>query len=134
MVSWLWSKLTRQYNVGGFVGGIKDILTRVILYVSFINFLLLAVTAYHTTLESTLRTWMSWMTLPIFVGILTVLVLISMVIEYKIVLPSTIAYLNLQGYKHQNPIREQLDRVERTLADIQEKIQEQEKDESKHSH
>ena len=119
------SKLTKQYHISGWVGALKDLFTRVVFYVTALNFVLLAATAYHTTLRETIQSQLPWLTFPVFLGVLVVLVLISMVIEYKIVLPSTIAYLNEQGYKHQNPIRAQLDRIEKMLADMQEREKKQ---------
>lgn len=119
MRSKLWAKITRQHNPGYQIGGIKDLLIRVLFYVSGINFVLLAATAYHTTLREPIHQWMPWFTFPMFLGILVVLVSLSMVLEYKLVLPSTMAYLNLQQYKHQNPIKAQLDRIEATLAKMQ---------------
>jgi len=111
-------KITKQYNTGSWIGGAKDLLGRSLFYVGVINFALLAVTAYHTTLRDVLSVWIPWLTFPIFMGALIAIVLASMVIEYKLILPSTIAYLNSQSYKHQSLLRMQLDRIEKTLADM----------------
>jgi len=115
-----WGRLTKQHNIGSWVGGLKDIFTRALFYVTAINFLLLAATAYHTTLrDALLERQLAWMTFPVFIGLLLVLILVLMVVEYKLILPSTMAYLNAQVYKHENPIRRQLNRIEETLKALQ---------------
>ena len=116
-----WAGFTKQYKISGKIGGFKDLLMRTLFYVSIINFMLIAVTAYHTTLRDTLQAWFSWLSFPIFLGILVVGLLLMMILEYKIVLPSTWVFMNKQQYEHQNLIREQLDKIEKTLGEIQRK-------------
>lgn len=119
--------LTKQYNMGSWIGGLKDLIMRVLLYVAIINFVLIVATAYHTTLRETLQVWIPWLTFPMFLGSLVVLLLLVMVLEYKIVLPSTWSFVNRQQYEHKSPIKEQLDRIEKMLADIQKgEVQEKE--------
>jgi hypothetical protein len=114
--------LIQQRKTGYWIGGAKDLLTRVFFYVTALNFILLAATAYNTTLREPLHEWFPWLTFPLFLAILAIVLAFSMVLEYKLVLPSTIAYLNQQGYKHQNPIREQLDRIENELRNLRNDI------------
>ena len=117
----MWARLTKQYKASGKIGGAKDLLMRTLFYVSIINFILIAITAYHTTLRDTLLSWFPWLNFPIFLGILVVGLLLLMVLEYKIVLPSSWAFSNRQQYEHQNLIRKQLDKIEETLSEIQKK-------------
>jgi len=117
----IWSRLTNQYKVSGKIGGLKDLLGRTLFYVSIINFILITVTAYSTTLRDTLQMWFPWLNFPIFLGILVVGLLLAMILEYKIVLPSAWAFTNKQQYEHQSLIRKQLDGIEKTLSEIQEK-------------
>ena len=117
----IWSRLTNQYKVSGKIGGAKDLLGRTLFYVSIINFILITVTAYSTTLRDTLQMWFPWLNFPIFLGILVVGLLLAMILEYKIVLPSAWAFTNKQQYEHQSLIRKQLDGIEKTLSEIQKK-------------
>jgi len=114
-----WESLTKQYGVSGKIGGAKDLLGRTLFYVSIINFILITVTAYSTTLRDTLQMWFPWLNFPIFLGILVVGLLLAMILEYKIVLPSAWAFTNKQQYEHQSLIRKQLDGIEKTLSEIQ---------------
>ena len=114
-----WKSLTKQYKISGKIGGAKDLLMRTLFYVSIVNFILIAATAYHTTLRDIVNTWLPWFNFPIFLTVLVGGLLLMMILEYKIVLPSTWAFTNRQQYEHQNLIREQLDRIEKTLSEIQ---------------
>lgn len=114
-----WRSLTKQYKVSGKIGGFKDLLMRTLFYVSIINFILIAVTAYSITLRGTLQSWFPWFNFPIFLTVLVVGLLLMMILEYKVVLPSTWTFTNRQQYEHQNLIRKQLDRIEQTLKKIQ---------------
>lgn len=115
----LWAEVTKQHNTGYKIGGLKDLLARVLFYVSGMNFVLLAATAYHTTLREPIHEYVPWFTFPLFLGTMIALVLIAMALEYKLVLPSSMAYANLQMYKHQSLLKKQLDRIEKTLAKMQ---------------
>jgi len=113
----LLSKIIKQSEMKPWLGGAKDLLMRTMFYITAINFLLLAATAYHTTLRPYLP--MSfWGFLAILVG----LILIAMVFEYKIVLPSTIAFLNRQVYKHKNPLVEDVLEIKKKLDRIEAKL------------
>lgn len=116
----LLSKIIKQRAIGPWLGGAKNLLMRTVFYISAINFLLLAVTAYHTTLRPYL---------PIsfwgFLGILVAILVVAMVFEYTIVLPSSMVFLNRQVYKHKNPlvedvleIKEKLERIEAKLTSL----------------
>lgn len=116
-------QILRQYNLGLHVGGIKQILLQTVFYVSIINFLLIAMTAYNTTLRAHILVALPWFKLWMFIMGLAVLVGIAMVIEYKVIYPSYIAFQNKQEYEHQNLLRvdlakvlEQLERIEKALG------------------
>lgn len=115
----IWLRLTKQYKVSSKIGGVKDLLMRTLFYVTAVNFVLIAATAYHTTLRDTLLVWIPWLNFSTFLGVLVVGLLLMMILEYKIVLPSTWAFSNRQQYEHQNLIRKQLDRIEETLEEMQ---------------
>ena len=114
----IWTRLTKQYKVSGKIGGFKDLLGRTLFYVSIVNFILIAATAYHTTLRDIVHTWLPWFNFPVFLGVLVAGLLLMMILEYKVVLPSAWAFSNRQQYEHQNLLRKQLDRIEETLEEM----------------
>lgn len=65
-------KILRQPNITPWLGGAKELVGRTMFYIATINFLLLAITAYHTTLRPYL---------PVsfwgFLGILVAIVLVA---------------------------------------------------------
>ena len=118
-----WIPIPSQKRVGRFLGGVKELLSRVTFYVSILNFLMLAVTAYHTTIRY-------FLPLPfwVFFATLAVIVVVAMIFEYTIVLPSQIAFLNWQVYTHDNPVRKDLERIMAKLEEIEKKLEEEVED------
>jgi len=107
----------KQRRVSKVIGAVKELMSRVTFYVSVLNFLMLAVTAYYTTIRHVLPIpfW-------IFFAILIVIVIIAMILEYTIVLPSQIAFINWQVYTHENLIRRDLEKVMKKLEEIEQQL------------
>ncbi len=122
------SRFTKQYKVfGAKLGGLKELAMHTAFYVTIINFTLIAVTAYGTTLRDPLLQTVPWITFPIFIAALILLVLIGMVFEYKFVYPSIWAFRNEQQYKHSNPIRKDIELVRKDIKLVMNKLAEKEK-------
>lgn len=109
-------KIPEQKKISPFLGGLKELFSRVMFYAGIINFILIVVTAYHTSIKdiTTIPFWAFFLTLII--GLF-----IAMVFEYIIVLPSSISFSNRQSYKHDNPIREDMNKILKKLDDIEQK-------------
>lgn len=107
-------KVPEQKRVSPFLGGLKELVSRVMFYAGIINFILIVVTAYHTSIKDI-------MPVPFlaFFSILIVGLLVAMVFEYIIVLPSSVAFSNRQSYKHDNPIRSDMLKILKKLDDIE---------------
>lgn len=99
------------------IGALKDLLMRTTFYISILNFLMLAVTAYYTTVRYFLPFpfWLFFLCLLLIVGI-------AMLIEYAIVMPSQISFINWQIYTHNNPIRRDLEEIKSELDEIKSKL------------
>ena len=110
----------KQKRVGRFIGGVKELLGRVTFYISLLNFLMLAVTSYYTTIQHIVQ-------IPFwtFFAMLMTVVLAAMILEYTIILPSQIAFLNWQVYTHDNPIRRDLEKIMSKLEEIEKKLNEE---------
>lgn len=109
----------KQYNLGPWLGGLKDLAQRTVFYVALLNFVLISITAYNTTLKAYILPHIPWFSFPIFIALLLLLVAVAMVLEYKFILPSTLSYLNRQFYIHQNPIRSDLDKILKKLEKLE---------------
>lgn len=112
----------RQHNIGAWVGGFKSILGGVTFYIAIINFVLIAITAYHTTLSPTIIRFLPWFNLPLFLGVMVVLLLALMVIEFKFVMPSLITFANLQVYTHRNLLKRDLEKIMKKLDALEKKV------------
>lgn len=95
-----------QKNTGQHIGAIKELFGRTSFYITVINFFLLIVTAYYTTIRNFIP--VSFITFMIFA---LSLVCIAMIVEYVVILPSSMAFQNLQAYKHTNPLRDDIKEI-----------------------
>jgi len=121
------SILLKQYSLGQGIGAFRDLLGRSLFYISVINFALISVTAFNTTVRDYVAQYVSWFSFPIFIFLLILVAFSAMVLEYKLVLPSNVNFANRQIYKHKNPIKDdlleikgKLDKLEKMIKDSQE--------------
>ncbi len=94
-------------------GATQDIYGRVAGYVSVINTLMLAGVFYNTVVSKT--PWLMWMSVPLFILIGVVTVFTLSVLVWKLIIPRMIAYSNYQGYKHSNPLKEDVQKLDEKL-------------------
>ena len=111
--------LAKQYNLGPWLGGLKDLASRAIFYLSLLNFVQISATFYYITLKPSYQQTIPWVNFGLYFGILLSLVLIVMFLEYKFVIPSMYTFLNRQEYLHQNLIRKDLKGVGARLGKIE---------------
>lgn len=102
--------LLRQHNLGRFPGAFKDLFVRVAFYVAMVNFLLIAITAWATTLY---RYAPQGVGFEHFLAVLILGVLLAVLLEYKFMLASSVSWHNQQEYRHDNPLREDVARLQR---------------------
>jgi hypothetical protein len=96
------------------LGALKDLAIRSAFYITVLNFAQISVTAYYTTLRYYLP-----FNFYMYFALLVVLIMAMMAFEYFVMMPSQIAWLNEQMYKHQNPIVSDLRRIEKRLVRIE---------------
>ena len=110
-------KIPEQKKFSPFWGGIKELLSRAMFYIGIINFILIMITAYHTSIKDIIPVpfW-------IFFMVLTVILFVVMVFEYVIVLPSSIAFSNRQSYKHDNPLKDDITKVLNKLDSMEQQL------------
>ena len=117
------SGFLKQYNVGIWLGGIKSTLQYTMFYITLINLILVATTAYSVNIRAWAEHYVSWFSLPIFAGILFVFIILAMLLEYKVVQPSTWAFTNWQTYEHNNPIKKDLKDIMDVLIKLDKRIE-----------
>ena len=107
--------LFEQKNIGQHWGIFTQTASQLSIFVAMINLLLLITTAYNTTLSK----WFEIYGIPLsfwtFMGLIILLLVIVAALLYKFALPSFFSVLNEQAYKHDNPIRADIEQVQKTL-------------------
>ena len=117
-------RLTKQYNLGPWLGGLKDLASRAIFYLSLLNFVQISATFYYLTLRPNYLQYISWLNFWTYFGTLTFLVLIVMILEYKFIIPSMYTFLNRQEYLHQNLLKKDLKEILDKLKKIEGELNE----------
>jgi len=102
--------ILKQYMIP-YVGATKTMLSSVMFYISLINFLLISLVSFQTSIKPWAVVHASWLTLWSFFGILIGIVLVAIVIEYKFVIPSIYSFGSGQGYTHNNPLVKDIQEV-----------------------
>lgn len=118
----IWYRVMRQHSIGKVIGGIKDVALHTAAWVSMVNFAMIGIVAYNTTLREYILEYMPWMTMFIFMGFLALCVFLAMIIEWKFIIPSTWAFRNAQQYEHQYPIKKDMERLSEKLDRLEKMI------------
>lgn len=107
-------RVPNQITTGTFLGGIKSLTAGAMFYISMISFSLSMIIAYDTSIKQRIDIpfW-------IFFVVMAILVIILVIFEYVIMLPSLIAFNNEQTCKHPNPIMNELAEIKKLLKEKQ---------------
>ena len=105
-----------------YIGALKTLLARSTFYISILNFAMLAGTSYVIVVKGIID-------IPFWIFLLAIsgIVMIAMVFEYMVMLPSETAFLNWQVYEHGNPMRYDLEHIKKEIKEIKKIIKEKEK-------
>ena len=106
------AKFTR---LTAFIGASHDIYGRVALYISAVNTVMMFGVFYATVIIPTPA--LRWITLPLFILVVLIALLVAAIVVWKIIIPQTIAYANYQGYKHDNPLRRDIAELKQLILD-----------------
>lgn len=118
MLEWILKHTPSQRNTGQLIGAVHVLLGRTTFYISILNFFMLILTAYYTTIRNIVTIPFTWFLLS-----MLVIIFIAMVLEYVVILPSTIIFNNMQMYKHNNPLKDDIKLVLKRLDEIENKIE-----------
>lgn len=104
----------KQKNIGSFLGGLKTIFSSVTFYIGLINFFLLIITAYNTTLKYYLP-----ISFWLFIIIVLIVLFVAMFVEYMLIMPSGISFANKQSWEFDNPVRQEFEKLNKRLDDME---------------
>ena len=116
------NNLLKQSNHSPLIGALKEVAGHTMFWVSIINFALISATAYNTTIFPIISGVAPWFSFWLFMGLLVFVTLLAMLLEYKFVIPSVLAFRIKQEYKHQSPYRQDLENIQKKLAVISKKL------------
>ena len=127
--SFLRESILRQYNIGPWLGALKDLLGRSMFYMTPINLFMLAATTYQVTARDFIWQFAPWVNFWMFISALVLTAIAAMIIEFKVIFPSSVFFSNIQGYKHGNLIRrdleiimEEIKKIDTRLDDMEAKL------------
>ncbi|MFC2010898.1 hypothetical protein ACFLUR_01235 [Chloroflexota bacterium] len=97
------------------IGASHDIYSRVAFYISAVNTVMIFGVFYATVIKPT--PVLNWITLQLFFFMVLSVALVAAIIVWKIIIPQLIAYGNFQGYRHDNPLRKDIEEIKQLLID-----------------
>lgn len=96
-------RFLKQENTGQWWGGFKAIISSASSYASWASMAMQAITLYFVS-KSGISIW-------IFIIVIIVFVIGIMIFEWKVTIPSAVRFTNSQAYKHDNPIRKDIEKI-----------------------
>lgn len=105
--------LFTQFRIGMWWGAVKQAAGQISAYVTFINMAMLSVTVYSTGWIQEHIVNLNYLQ---FVGGLAVVVLLLLLFAYKVDMPSYYACWNDQMWRHDNPMRREIEKQGRDIA------------------
>lgn len=105
----------KQKNIGRQWGVIANVAGQLSMLIAMLNLVLLITTAYNTTLSGWFKTYGIPLNFVTFMGLIVFLLFVAATLVYKFALPSYFSTMNDQAYKHDNPIRVDIKKVQDTL-------------------
>ena len=117
-------KFMKQRQVGNWWGGFKQLGTQIAIYITMLNLVLLAATAYTTTFSTWFRDNNLEIPFWLFMGVIVAGIIVMMFVEYKFSLPSFFSFWNDQFWKHNNPVKIELKAIRKENKELKESMAE----------
>ena len=102
-----------QYDIGAWWGAFKSTWNNAAAYMSIFNTAMIVPMAYVTWVAPLLQPMGIAIPFWIFGMVLLVGVVVVLLLEYKLSIPSSQSFANKQFWKHDNPIRAEMNNIER---------------------
>lgn len=106
--------ILRQYDIGKWWGGFSNALGNVAVFITIYNMILLTPIAYVTWLSP----WLIGLGIKLpfwqFLLFIAICGCIVILVAYKLLTPSSFVFWSSQFWKHENPMKKQLDKIGRT--------------------
>jgi len=114
-------KFLTQINTGQWWGGFKAVVSSASSYASWVSMCMQAVVLYTVT-SPTMNEKNISIPFWTFVLIIAVFAISILIFEWKVTIPSAVKFTNSQTYKHENPIRRDLEIIKEDMKLIKNKL------------
>jgi hypothetical protein len=110
-------RIPRQRELGTFIGGLKLLFQRTMIYFSIYNFVMIFVMGYYTTI----RHIIPWLPFTVFFLCPLVIQAVLMIIDYVYVYPSEVRFMAHHRYLR-DPLAEDVREIKRDIKEIKEAL------------
>ena len=114
--------LLRQHDIGRWWGGFRTVASNTSMYITLFNMALLVPMAYVTWVAPWFLEREIVFPFGIFIGVIFFGGMSILLIEYKLLTPSGFSFWNDQWWRHNNPIKKKMNKMDRRLKAIEEAI------------
>ena len=111
----------KQHKTGIWWGGVKQSISQIGFYITFVNLFLLCITAYDTGF---IQEHVLDVNFIQFMIIIVVILLVALISVYKVDTPSYFGFLNKQYWENYNPQRAYLEKMQSTIESLVKEVQE----------
>lgn len=112
----------QQHYTGHNIGGFLDTYQRTAGIMNIVQYVSMIIILYTTSAQPWFATHFPWITFPVYMTVTFATIVAIMVIAYIIIAPSHYAFWNQQIWKHDNPLRTNVERIEENQKRIMEKL------------
>ena len=92
----------RQYNFGTWLGALYTGVSSSMFYYGMLNYVIILTIAWEASLRDYIHQIFPWVSFPMLLGVLLIIVLAAMLLDFKFAQAARIAYSNAQGFTHKN--------------------------------
>lgn len=114
--------ITSQWKGDIRLGAMVSLVSYTAFWISLMNFVLVSLIAYNTTIKTIVWEFAPWFNFWWYLAFIAVVVLIIMVIEYKVIIPSRQRFLSGQEYAHESPIRRDLESLKEDNMELRKEL------------
>ncbi|KKM27442.1 hypothetical protein LCGC14_1574690 [marine sediment metagenome] len=116
-------KLAKQRNTSPHIGAVLNVYSATGIIYAPLTLIGVSTTLYGLWGAELIRAWFPWFTVFHMIGLMVLLILVMMVVFYKVIIPSQIAFGMQQNYKHRNPLVADVQKILRKLESIEKRLE-----------
>lgn len=112
------TRLGKQRNMSPHLGAFLNVYSATAIMFAPLTLIGVATTIYGLWGRDIITEWFPWFSFPMLLGCMVALILLMMVVFFKYVIPSQIAFNMQQNYKHRNPLVRDMGKVLENQKDM----------------